>query len=347
MNTLIINTANESLEIVLACLGKVFSHSIISQARHNETMLQEIDNILNEHNLRIEDIGEYGVVIGPGSFTGIRVGVATIKAFRDYFNVLAKGINNLDYLFNLAHSQNEQCNTVAILGSRNSYFVATMVLGQLYKYERNLTEDELLSVANGGAIGMFKAQPGLNCFEVKLDSEILLKCFETATDETLTPVYYQLSQAESEKIKHANLEICDAEVQDLIEISKLEQSTNLPNKMTNDDFEKSISNPNHSLFVAKLDGKVVGFVSTEITDEVNIENVVVEKVYRNYGIGTKLLDKVADFAKSKGNKTLSLEVSDKNITAYLLYAKYGFALRRIRKNYYKDNSNALEMIKTI
>lgn len=347
MNTLIINTANESLEIVLACQSKVFSHSITSQARHNETMLKEIDNILNEHSLKISDINEFGVVVGPGSFTGIRVGVATIKAFRDYFKVKAKGINNLDYLFNLAHSQNENCTTVAILGSRNSYFVASMVLGQLYKYERNLTEDELTAVANGGAIGMFKAQTGLNCFEVKLDSEILLKCFENATDETLTPVYYQLSQAESEKIKHANLEICDAEVQDLIEISRLEQSTNLPNKMTNDDFEKSIASPNHNLFVAKLDGEVVGFVSTEITDEVNIENVVVGKSYRNYGIGTKLLDKVTDFAKSKKIGSLSLEVSENNITAYLLYVKYGFTLRRVRKNYYKDNSNALEMVKTI
>lgn len=343
MNTLIINTANENLEIVLKVQNQVFSNVLISKSHHNETMLPAIDQILKQHNLEIANINQLGVVIGPGSFTGIRVGIATIKAFRDSLNIEAKGINNLDYLFALATRQNSQCTTVAILGSRDSYFVATKVNNKLYKYERNLTGEELKNLANGSPIGMFKIDESLNSFEVKLDENVLSECFNASDDQTLVPVYYQLSQAESEKIKRGKLEIREADVQDLIEVDAIENSTSLPNKMSEKDFQNSILSKNHKLFVAVLEDKIVGFVMVEITDEINIENVVVEKSYRNYGIGTKLLEFVMEFAKSLNIHTLSLEVSENNLTAFLLYKKFGFDLRRVRKNYYSDGAAAYEM----
>ena len=99
MNTLIINTANDELYIALKIENKVFSKSISSTLKHNELMLTKIDEILKEANVKIQDIDELGVVVGPGSFTGVRVGIATIKAFRDALNIKARGINNLKLLY--------------------------------------------------------------------------------------------------------------------------------------------------------------------------------------------------------------------------------------------------------
>lgn len=347
MNSLIINTANENLEIVLQQQDKIFHKILTSKAHHNETMLPEIDSILKQNKLDISTMDRFGVVVGPGSFTGIRVGVATIKAFRDALNLPAFGINNLDYLYALALNQNSDCDTVAILGSKNSYFVATVVGNQLYKYERNLSLSELISVANGKPVGMFKKDDNFLSFEVELSGEILVDCLNKSKDQALVPVYYQLSQAESEKIKRADLGIREAEVLDLIAVNKLETSTDLPNKMTEKEFENSLIGPNHKLFVAEIGCEIVGFVLVEITDEINVENIVVDKNYRNYGIGTKLLDYVCEFAKSLNIGMVSLEVSANNITAYLLYKKYGFKQRRIRKSYYRDGSDAVEMIKEI
>ena len=42
---------------------------------------------------------------------------------------------------------------------------------------------------------------------------------------------------------------------------------------------------------------------------------------------------------------VSLEVSTNNFTAKTLYEKLGYTLRRVRKEYYKDKSDALEMVK--
>ena len=85
----------------------------------------------------------------------------------------------------------------------------------------------------------------------------------------------------------------------------------------------------------------------QISDELNIDSIVVKKEFRNLGIASKLTEKAKMFAKKQGIKTLSLEVSNKNITAYLLYKKLGFVERRTRKRYYADFSDAIEMIMKI
>ena len=106
MNKLLINTATDELFIVLKKDNENFSQVINSKMHHNETMLPVIDELLKKCKVDINQIDEFGVVVGPGSFTGIRVGISTIKAFRDAIGAEAKGINNLDYLFELVRKVN-------------------------------------------------------------------------------------------------------------------------------------------------------------------------------------------------------------------------------------------------
>ena len=336
---LIVNTANDELILSLYYKGKVFYKVNNAKMHHNETMLPLIDELLSENNLTIKDIQEFGVVIGPGSFTGVRVGIATIKSFRDAMNAKAKSINNLDLLFQLATKQNSSIDTVAILGSLNS--------GVVYKYPRNLTLQELIEIAENKPIGMYKADENLNCFVVSFDAEVLLGCYEDSKDETLLPVYYQLSQAESEKLKRGEIIITEADSEDLQEILQLEKQSILNNPMLEKDIKTALTDELYKVFKLTHNNDFAGFVIVQITDEVNIASIAVKKEFRNLGMATKLIEKVEEFAKEKNIKTISLEVSDKNITAYLLYKKLGFVERRIRKNYYKDKTNAIEMIKEV
>jgi len=48
---------------------------------HSATLLPAVDICLKTAHLRIEDIDKFSVVTGPGSFTGLRIGLSTIKAF--------------------------------------------------------------------------------------------------------------------------------------------------------------------------------------------------------------------------------------------------------------------------
>ena len=46
---------------------------------HSERIMTEVHHILATSGLRIEDIDVFAVAIGPGSFTGLRVGLSTVK----------------------------------------------------------------------------------------------------------------------------------------------------------------------------------------------------------------------------------------------------------------------------
>jgi len=48
---------------------------------HSERLMTEVDHALKQAGLGISDIDVFGVAIGPGSFTGLRIGLSTVKGF--------------------------------------------------------------------------------------------------------------------------------------------------------------------------------------------------------------------------------------------------------------------------
>lgn len=60
---------------------------LIAEARlnvkstHSERLMPEIEHCLKQSGLQINDIDAFAVAIGPGSFTGLRIGLSTVKGF--------------------------------------------------------------------------------------------------------------------------------------------------------------------------------------------------------------------------------------------------------------------------
>jgi len=52
-----------------------------SSLTHSESLLPAVDLILSQRDLTIKDVEAFAVAAGPGSFTGIRIGLSTIKSF--------------------------------------------------------------------------------------------------------------------------------------------------------------------------------------------------------------------------------------------------------------------------
>jgi ribosomal protein S18 acetylase RimI-like enzyme len=89
------------------------------------------------------------------------------------------------------------------------------------------------------------------------------------------------------------------------------------------------------IFVAEIDGQIVGFISLSIEnkndvlivkkeDVIYISDTSVLPEYRNRGIGRGLLAKAYEFAKGKNVRFVKLIVFAGNTTAKLLYEKDGF-----------------------
>ena len=87
-----------------------------------------------------------------------------------------------------------------------------------------------------------------------------------------------------------------------------------------------------------------GFVEYQlIIDTIEIVNIEVLEKFRNQGHGTELLKKLISFAKDNNCKKINLEVSSNNLIAKHLYDKFNFEQNGLRKEYYKDGSDAILM----
>lgn len=82
MNVLLIETATQICSVVLATDGKVMSRRESDTPNAHSTCLSVfIDEVLKESHLTPRELGAVCVSAGPGSYTGLRIGVSTAKGF--------------------------------------------------------------------------------------------------------------------------------------------------------------------------------------------------------------------------------------------------------------------------
>ena len=74
-------------------LGVVTGDASVS---HSNTLLGDVDKLLTETRIALPEIDLFAVAIGPGSFTGLRIGIATIKALAATLNRPTAGIPTLE-----------------------------------------------------------------------------------------------------------------------------------------------------------------------------------------------------------------------------------------------------------
>ena len=64
--------------------------------RHAESLLPTIDQLLRLHSLRLEEIDGFAVAVGPGSFTGLRIGIAAVEGLSFAAGKPAAGVSALE-----------------------------------------------------------------------------------------------------------------------------------------------------------------------------------------------------------------------------------------------------------
>ena len=109
-----------------------------SEKEHSETLMPMIDELFKETELALDNIGLITCSVGPGSFTGIRIGIATVKAFADAKNIPVVGVNSLEALAFCGITQRGDGEYVSLLDARNDnvYFaIYKMKKGQFSIYK--------------------------------------------------------------------------------------------------------------------------------------------------------------------------------------------------------------------
>ena len=95
-------------------------------------------------------------------------------------------------------------------------------------------------------------------------------------------------------------------------------------------------------FGLSLSNVVVGICVFQIVlDEAQINYFAVNQKFQRKGFGTQLMNNLIKQCEKLKIKKLFLEVSESNSAATIFYSHFGFSTVGIRKNYYKDGSDAL------
>ena len=98
---------------------------------HSETLMPLIKQLLNECELSLNNIDLLVSDIGPGSFTGIRIGVSTCKAFSDSLNIPCVGVSSLEVLAYNIKDDGIICSTIDCKNN-NCYFALYQLNNGVY-----------------------------------------------------------------------------------------------------------------------------------------------------------------------------------------------------------------------
>lgn len=83
-----------------------------ANSSHSAHLLTQIDEILKEAGCAINDVDFFAAALGPGSFTGLRIGLATAKSLAATLDKLCAGVQTLHAV---AHSAGASNSTLALL----------------------------------------------------------------------------------------------------------------------------------------------------------------------------------------------------------------------------------------
>ncbi|UKH18179.1 tRNA (adenosine(37)-N6)-threonylcarbamoyltransferase complex dimerization subunit type 1 TsaB [Actinobacillus pleuropneumoniae] len=135
-NTILaIDTATEACSVALQHNGKLTSLDELSPKTHTQRILPMIDELLAQANISIKQVDALVFGRGPGSFTGVRVGVGIAQGLAMGANLPVVPISNLLAMAQAAYEQTGATNVVALIDARMNeiYFAQYERVGQIWQ----------------------------------------------------------------------------------------------------------------------------------------------------------------------------------------------------------------------
>ena len=350
---------------------------------HSVKLMPMVDQAFKETGLSLDDISLLTCCIGPGSFTGVRIGISTVKAFADVKNIPVVGITSLESLaYNVIHD-NSSVNTIgekktlicSLIDAKNNnvycglyYYNEKMNLIEIFAEDISVTIKKIKNtfIKNNFSDIIFVgdgAETYKNTIEDNFKSENICIC-EGESNFQCSPSLAKaglqkynegnygdsnsifpvyLRKSQAERALEEKIKILPMTEADIEEISPNFQ-TEFDEFWNINNLKNDFQSPNSTYFVAKLDNEIVGFAGfLNICDEANIMNIVTKIDKRHLGIGSKLLSQLIASAHEQNCKSITLEVNEHNTYAIHLYEKFNFKRIGLRKKYYNNKDNAIIM----
>jgi tRNA threonylcarbamoyladenosine biosynthesis protein TsaB len=199
MLLLVTNTSGKQGSVALARAGEHDPHEVqvievapLEGGAFSAQLVPQIAALLAKHRFSKADIDAFIVVSGPGSFTGLRVGLAAIKALAE---ILKKPIVSLSLLEAVAVASLAQGRVTAALdaGRGDIYFGSYEITGDTVQVlqEQLLSKAEFLSVARESTI----ITPDQNWAATAREARLKVIAVEVPSPEMITRLGWKKLQA--------------------------------------------------------------------------------------------------------------------------------------------------------
>ena len=189
MNILAIDTTSTGLSIALVKNGEIFSYTKeIGKSGHSATLMPSVKDMLDTHDVAVDDLDAIGVVVGPGSFTGIRIGVSAMTAL-----AFATGAKRIAITAFELISYNRQCVLAGVDAGHGNLYLAECVDGKVAK--QSFVEKGQLSASDAAKIEF----SSLASVDKTLAEVAAIKAKNGEFVSVFEPFYMRKSQAEREK----------------------------------------------------------------------------------------------------------------------------------------------------
>ena len=145
MYSLLIDTHDINLLIALYKDDEVLDKESNNTKNHASICMPIINDVLTRNNLDVHNLGEIIVVIGPGSFTGVRIGATIGKMFAYTLNIPIKVITSLDmYAISNTSNTNKLVLIRDLKGSYGAYYTSDNKIIDNYFYKSTEALNEYL-----------------------------------------------------------------------------------------------------------------------------------------------------------------------------------------------------------
>ena len=185
----------------LLCYGDEYYYEENLKNAGSETLMPMIDGLLKKAGANLGDIDIFGACVGPGSFTGLRIGLTTIKTFCYSLNKPCFGVNNLRLnsynnnsgkVISVADAGNKVCYVARFNGDITLDPAVCMKLDDALAYVK--AHGDFAVSTDNKLSAIFDGTAGVAAREMKIAAEKHMS--DTMSYKQLLPLYIRKAQPE-------------------------------------------------------------------------------------------------------------------------------------------------------
>ncbi|MBQ5678213.1 MAG: tRNA (adenosine(37)-N6)-threonylcarbamoyltransferase complex dimerization subunit type 1 TsaB [Clostridia bacterium] len=166
MKILSVDSSSVSASVAITENGATLAESFINNGlTHSQTLMPMVEKTLKDSGVSIKDIDLFAITNGPGSFTGVRIGIASVKGMADALNKKCMAISTLEVI--AEPLKNEDCIACAVMDARcNQVYTAIFENGKRLCEDKAVLIDELgVELKNYNKKVVFIGDGSVLCYE--------------------------------------------------------------------------------------------------------------------------------------------------------------------------------------